>query len=116
MKPNCRHLRLTAGAVLMTSCILLFGCGKAPKQETTAPASKNDEITRLVRDFLSAEKKWDENAYRIVDTDRRDEAGNYIVDVIHEDDEKSAVAGGGKSVRLHVDVKKKKVVKELHFQ
>ena len=76
----------------------------------------NEEIEQIARSYIAQEKGWSQTEYTIVQTDGKDDAGNFVVNARHKDDETLSVPGGGKSVELHIDPNTKRVVRELHFQ
>jgi hypothetical protein len=79
-------------------------------------AGAQDPAAVVAREYITAEEGWPASAYTVEDTHTRDGEGNLIVNVIHEDDRKTLTPGGGKSVQLHVDMGKRRVVKVLHSQ
>jgi hypothetical protein len=83
---------------------------KGPKM--TVP----DEISSLIKEYVRVRKNWGEGDYRIVPNFRQDDAENCFITVIHKDDEARDYPGGGKSIRLHVNLIQKKVIKEYLFQ
>ena len=80
------------------------------------PDLTNEEIEQIANSYIAQEKGWSPAEYTIVHTNRRDEAGNYVVNARHRDDETRVAPGGGKSVELHLDGNTRRVVQELHFQ
>jgi hypothetical protein len=79
--------------------------------------SDNDQIERIAVEYLTTQKKWQRQQYRL-EHKGRTTAGYAIVWAVYLEDEKlpPMQAGGGDSVVLHVDQAGNKVVRELGFQ
>jgi hypothetical protein len=73
-------------------------------------------IDEIAHDYIRIEKKWGKHEYVLERNEKEEGEDLYAVTVSHRDDERAAIPGGGKSVCLIVDVRARKVVKELHFQ
>ena len=83
---------------------------------TLWPIGGPDPAAVVARDYATEKEGWPESDYTVENTHRWDNEGNLIVNVIHNDDLKSPMAGGGKSVELHIDMGKRRVATVLHFQ
>ena len=84
-----------------------------------ATASINDAeqrslLERVVKQYLHS-KGWQEGDYAL-EVPRQQSATTVIVDAIHKDDLQSNCPGGGRSLRLHINLRDMKVTKELAFQ
>ncbi len=88
--------------------------GRLEKQNTLqglhSPAQK------IARDYISQKKKWHPEEYRFEYLGMNDKDGYYSLYVVHRDDERLTLPMAGKSVELHINLDKKRVIRELHEQ
>ncbi|MBI1923165.1 hypothetical protein HYR99_02830 [Candidatus Poribacteria bacterium] len=70
----------------------------------------------IARDYISQRKKWHSEEYRFESLGINDKEGCYILYVVHRDDERLILPVAGKSVELHINLDKKRVIRELHEQ
>lgn len=73
-----------------------------------------EDLRKFVSGYVEANKGWKNNEYTI-DLDRVEQC-IIVYQIIYKDDLARAIPGGGKSFLLHVDAKRKKIIKELYFQ
>jgi hypothetical protein len=85
-------------------------------QGSLTSGDAEDPAAVVAREYVTAKEGWPASAYTVENTHTQDNEGNLVVNVIHQDDLKGSVRGGGKSVELHISLEKRRVVKELHFQ
>lgn len=77
----------------------------------------DDELAaarKAVDDYVQEKHRWPRSSYRI-ELKRRD---GDILDfwIVHKDDEKSIVPGGGKSISVDLDLKSLRILREFKFQ
>ena len=70
----------------------------------------------IARDYISQRKKWHPEEYRFEYLGINDKDGCYTLYVVHRDDERLTLPVAGKSVELHINLDKKRVIRELHEQ
>ncbi len=76
--------------------------------------TSDPKAVEVVHDYVSKSRSWNRSDYRVEEKGRE---GNLIVYwIVHLDDERAPVPGGGKSLAVRYDSRKRQVVKELAFQ
>jgi hypothetical protein len=112
-----RRRRLVIAVVLtavfgITVLVLVVRYAGMPSSE-----GLDDPATLIAREYIAAKENWQASAYTVENTQKLDSEGNVIVNVVHKDDlDRGYCVGGGKSLELHVDLRKRQVAKVLHFQ
>jgi len=106
--------RLSIAALL---ALFLASCGSKDMDTKNMDTKKRSEVEKVARQYVQTQKKW-KAADFTVEFPEPDfpRAGVSVVDVLHKDDKGATEKGGGKSVRLEIDVKSGKVLAELRFQ
>jgi hypothetical protein len=101
--------------VLVTS-LALAACGHVSEMELQVgpppklASSEQSAFERVIHDFARA-KKWSPEEYSIKLVGAY--SGIVVFSLSHRDD---TAVGGGKSVELHIDRTKMKIVRELAYQ
>lgn len=100
--------------VLSLACVLAFACAQTGSSDMSAEPHGVTPLHDLVERYIAATKGWPRSDYSI----RREGMEGHLVVfmVLHGDDLKEPVPGGGKSVKVYVDPAKMKVSKEMRFQ
>ncbi len=70
----------------------------------------------IARDYISQKKRWQPDEYRFENLGINDKDGCYTLYIVHRDDEKLNLPVSGKSAELHINLDKKRVIRELHEQ
>ena len=70
----------------------------------------------IARDYISQRKRWHPEEYRFEYLGINDKDGCYTLYVVHREDERLTLPVAGKSVELHINLDKKRVIRELHDQ
>jgi gamma-glutamyl-gamma-aminobutyrate hydrolase PuuD len=100
-------------AILTLSIPIAAMCSGFDEIAMNEDDGKN-ELHKLVHDYVESMKGWEKGSYSI--QLNRKEGDVTVFWVLHEKDNDIAVAGGGKSFEVHVNVDERKVVRELGFQ
>jgi hypothetical protein len=91
----CRRaaLWLTIGIAGLAGCALIavWFHGARPKSDEAAKAQ--DAVSAAGKEHIRATEGRPPEVYTIENTNRKDEQGNWIVNVIHEDDRKAEMKG-----------------------
>jgi hypothetical protein len=104
-------------AILLVVFPLLVGCGGTrTTQSNPARSPVEIKMEQAVIDYVTNTKGWARDEFRIEKHGVDQDTGHVVIWVIHRDDGKTGMDGGGKSVELHVDAKQNVVVREFHFQ
>jgi hypothetical protein len=114
-----RRLILVGAAVIsLAVCFSISALALMLRHPDTPPFTGTEDPAAVVaREYVAAKEGWPASAYTVENRHTRDNEGNLIVNVVHEDDLKNPmVVGGGKSLELHIDMGKRRVAKVLHFQ
>lgn len=79
---------------------------------------KEKKCLDITKQYIKDLKKQSPKKFRLTYRGRRSQTGLYVVDAIFEEDLKIAVPGGGtgKSIQVHIDLRKEKVEKTLRWQ
>ena len=87
----------------------------APKLD---PPGLEDAAIEVARQYVKTTKQWREKEFHMEFLRREGTAGSpvMVIDAVHHDDLQPDHKGGGKSVQLHVDLKERRVTKELAYQ
>ena len=109
--------------IVWTMCVglaLLLGAHaysfSPSKQELTVATNANKDAAAVaaIDNYVKRTRQWPKDSYRI--EFKRREKNVLVYWVIHTDDEKSIVPGGGKSFEIHIDSADQHVIAEYHFQ
>jgi len=80
-------------------------------------SSDRNWVDKLVSEYVEKTKNWPTDTY---DIEYVQEDGSQdhtiVINIKHRDDARATFPGGGKSIQLHIDVTKRKIVKEYGFQ
>lgn len=68
----------------------------------------------VIHDYVTRTRGWFRNEYRIEPQGRKGDVDQYRV--VHVDDERAPVPGGGKSFAVDYDPRRREVTKEWRFQ
>ena len=89
-------------------------------RDSTDPDSQTpqDLAVNAAHEYIKKTKEWADEDFHIevLRTEGTDDAPVLVLEVAHHDDLKGIRKGGGKSVQLYVDVKKRSVINELAYQ
>ena len=108
----CLMLALTA----LVGCALVVAWLSHSRPNPNEATRPEDPVSRAVREHVLASDGWSPDVYTVENTNRRDEKGNLIVNVIHRDDRDAVTPGDGKSLQLRLDPQTYRIIETLHFQ
>jgi hypothetical protein len=111
-----KHWRLWLGVALATCVGVALLAFSLRRPAPPGSGSSENLAIQVAREYVAANESWPESDYTVEDTHTQDNDGNLVISIIHKDDLKGLTPGGGKSVELHIDLGKRRVVKVLHFQ
>jgi len=106
-----KSIVFTSGKSIVGLLKRLFG--SEGEDETLQRLSERAE--EIAGNYLSKNKKWDSEEYRFENLGINKD-GCYSLYVVHRDDERLSLPVAGKSVELHINLDKNRVIRELHEQ
>ena len=129
---HCRTIIALSPCCLCSLAVLsglLLGCQKTTptpqeKEGIVEDAAKpkslspQDAAIEVARAYVNATKQWPETEFHLefLRQEGTAESPVMVIDAVHHDDLRSDQKGGGKSVQIHVDMKERRVAKELAYQ
>ena len=81
-------------------------------------SDQQERAFQTARDYIQSAKRWPEADYHLefLRLEGDPAAPVVILDAVHHDDLHARKRGGGKSVQLHIDLRGRRIVKELAYQ